>query len=123
MAWMRSGHRFPVTLCADYLDERLADINRRHLETETPWMLVKPNGMQPLFGPVFGPARQGPCWSCLAYRLQGHQEVHSFLRNHAGTDAAFVPSAAHSAVVDAVYALAAAEVAKWLVFTELAPHS
>ena len=110
-----------VTVCADYLDERLADINRRHLETETPWMLVKPNGMQPLFGPVFGPARQGPCWSCLAYRLQGHQEVHSFLRNHAGTDAAFVPSAAHPAVLDAVYALVAAEVAKWLVFTELAP--
>ena len=110
-----------VDICADYLEERLADINLKRIESGTPWMLVRPNGMQALFGPVFRPAQQGPCWACLAYRLQGHQEVHNFLRNHAGSGGAFVPSAAQPAVMDAVCALAAAEIAKWLVFEEGAP--
>lgn len=74
-----------------------------------------------LFGPVFRPAERGPCWSCLAYRLRGHQEVHNFLRNLASDNAAFVPCAAEPAVLDAVYGLVSAEIAKWLVFGNLAP--
>ena len=110
-----------VTVCDDYLDERHADINRHHIESGTPWMLVRPKGMQPLFGPVFRPAEQGPCWACLAYRLRGHQEVHNFLRNLAGNDGAFLPCATEPAVLDAVYGLVATEIAKWLVFEEMAP--
>ena len=110
-----------VTVCDDYLDERHADINRHHIESGTPWMLVRPKGMQPLFGPVFRPVEQGPCWACLAYRLRGHQEVHNFLRNLAGNDGAFLPCATEPAVLDAVYGLVAAEIAKWLVFGEMAP--
>ena len=110
-----------VVVCADYLDERHDAVNRRHLASGTPWMLVRPKGVQPLFGPVFRPAEQGPCWACLAYRLRGHQEIHNFLRNLAGEDAAFLPSAAEPVVLDAVYGLVAAEIAKWLVFEELAP--
>ncbi len=118
-----SGDRpaLSVVVCADYLDERHAEFNRRHLASGAPWMLLRPQGVQPLFGPVFRPAEQGPCWACLAYRLSGHQEVHTFLRNLGGGDAAVVPAAAEPAVVDAVYGLAAAEVAKWLVFGDVAP--
>ena len=110
-----------VIVCDDYLDERLDAVNQRHVASGTSWMLVRPNGMQPLFGPVFRPAERGPCWSCLAYRLRGHQEVHNFLRNLAGDNAAFVPCAAEPAVLGAVYGLVAAEIAKWLVFGNLAP--
>ncbi len=110
-----------VVVCDDYLDERHAGRNGRHLKSGAPWMLVRPRGIQPLFGPVFRPAEQGPCWACLAYRLRGHQEVHTFLRNLGGDDAAVLPRAAEPAVVDAVYGLVAAEVAKWLVFGDLAP--
>ena len=110
-----------VIVCDDYLDERLDAVNQRHIASGTPWMLVRPKGMQPLFGPVFRPAERGPCWSCLAYRLRGHQEVHNFLRNLAGDNAAFVPCAAEPAVLGAVYGLVAAEIAKWLVFGNLAP--
>ena len=110
-----------VAVCADFLEERHADTNRRHLASGVPWMLVRPKGMRPLFGPVFRPAERGPCWSCLAYRLRSHQEVHNFLRNLAGEDAAFRPGAAEPAVLDALYGLVAAEIAKWLVLTERAP--
>ncbi len=110
-----------AVVCDDYLDERHGALNRQRIASGGPWTLVRPNGLQPLFGPVFRPAEQGPCWACLAYRLRGHQEIHNFLRNLAGDDAAFTPGAAEPAVVDAIYGLAAAEIAKWLVLEEMAP--
>ena len=110
-----------VFVCADYLEKRHAAINQRHLASGVPWMLIRPAGVKPLFGPVFRPAEQGACWACLAYRLRSHQEVHNLLRNLAGDDAAFLPCAAEPAIQDAVYGLVAAEIAKWLVFDELAP--
>ena len=110
-----------VVVCADYLDARHADVNQRHLDSGAPWMLVRPKGVQPLFGPVFRPAEQGPCWACLAYRLRGHQEIHNFLRNVAGDEGAFLPCAADPVVLDSVYGLVAVEIAKWLVLEELAP--
>ena len=110
-----------VVVCADYLEEAHHAVNRRHIASGAPWMLVRPRGMRPLFGPVFRPAERGPCWACLAYRLRGHQEVHDFLRGVAGDDAAFLPRAAEPALVDAVYGLVAAEIAKWLVLPDMAP--
>ena len=113
-----------IVVCDDFLHQRHAEVNRRHLASGTPWMLVRPKGLQPLFGPVFRPAGQGPqgpCWACLAYRLRGHKEVHNFLRNVAGEDAAFLPCAAEPVVLDAVHGLVAAEIAKWLVLQEAAP--
>ena len=104
-----------VLVCADYLDERHDAVNRRHIASGTPWMLVRPRGMQALFGPVFAGGGGGACWACLAYRLRGHQEVHDFLRSSAGEDAAFRPFAAEPETLDAVYGLVAAEIAKWLV--------
>ena len=110
-----------VFVCDDYLDERYDAVNRRHIESGTPWMLVRPNGVQPLFGPVFRSAEGGACWACLGHRLRGHQEVHSFLRNVGGPASAVQPSAAEPAVLEAVCGLAAAEIAKWLVLEDMAP--
>lgn len=110
-----------VTVCDDYLGEQHFETNRHHLTSGESWMLVRPKGIQPLFGPVFRPAEQGPCWACLAYRMRGHQEVHNFLRNYGGDGAAFLPFAAEPAVLDSVYGFVAAEIAKWLVLEEMAP--
>ena len=110
-----------VTVCDDYLEARLAELNRRRLESEAPWMLVRPHGIEALFGPVFRPDSEGPCWACLAYRLRSHQEVHNFLRNFAGEEGAFKPFAAEPAVLEALCGLIAAEIAKWLVLGEAAP--
>ena len=110
-----------VVVCADYLDERHDAINRRHLDSGKPWILVRPNGVQPLFGPVFRATAGDACWACLAYRLRGHQEVHNFLRNLGGESAAVLPRAAEPAVLDAVCGLAAVEIARWLVLEDMAP--
>ena len=113
-----------IVVCDDYLAESLADVNRRYLESQAPWALVMPTGMRPLFGPIFRPAERGPCWTCLAYRLRGHQEVHNFLRNVGGADAAFARSVAEPGVLETIYGLVAMEIAKWLVLGEAAPiHS
>ena len=109
-----------VVLCDDYLDAHLAGSNRRQLETAAPWTLVRPRGMEALFGPVFPAGGEGPCWDCLAYRLRNHQEVHSFLRNIAGEEAAFKPFATQPGVAHALYGLIAAEIVKWLVLDEAA---
>ncbi len=110
-----------AVVCADYLEERHEAVNRRHLQSGTPWILVRPGGMQPLFGPVFRPAGGGPCWACLAYRLRAHQEVHNFVRNFGGESSAVRPRAMEPALAEAACGLAAVEIAKWLVFGELAP--
>ena len=115
------GPRLTVIVCEDYLAARLAEVNRRQLDAGAPWTLVRPLGMQALFGPIFRADRQGPCWNCLAYRLRGHQEVHDFLRNNAGEEAAFKPFATQPAVLEALYGLIAAEIVKWLVLDEAAP--
>ena len=109
-----------VILCEDYLADGFAAVNQRHLETGSAWMLVRPRGVEPLFGPIFR-GDEGPCWECLSYRLRNHQEVHTFLRNFAGKDAAFKPFAAEPVVLEALYRLIAAEIVKWLVLDELAP--
>ena len=108
-----------IYVCADYLESRFSEINRKHLESGIPWMMIKPKGILPLFGPIFQPGGRGPCWACLAYRLQGHQEVHNFLRNLTGDQSIFLPRAAQPAVLDAIIGIAAVEVAKWRVFNDL----
>ena len=113
--------KFTVIVCDDYLEEGLAEVNRRQLELGAPWMLVRPRGIEPLFGPVFRSDEAGPCWACLSYRLRSHQEVHNFLRNLAGEQAAFKPFAVDPTVLEALYGLIAAEAVKWLVLDEAAP--
>ena len=110
-----------VIMCDDYLEERLADVNRRRLEAGAPWMPVRPRGVEPLFGPVFRGDREGPCWTCLTSRLRNHQEVHGFLRHVAGEDGAFKAFAAEPAVLEALYGLIAGEIVKWLVLDAAAP--
>ena len=113
--------RLTVYHCDDYLESRFANLNRSQLEAGAPWILVRPRGMEALFGPVFRSDRQGPCWDCLADRLRNHKEVHNFLRHHAGEEAAFRPFASETAVLEAIYGLIAAEIVKWVVLDDAAP--
>ena len=115
------GPGLTVVVCDDYLEARLEETNRRRLESRAPWTLVRPRGMEALFGPIFRADKQGPCWDCLACRLRGHKEVHGFLRNIAGEEGAFKPFAAQPGVLEALYGLIAAEIVKWLVLEEAAP--
>ena len=65
-------------LVSDYLEGRLAELNRQHLSDRTPWLLVQPSGIFPLVGPVFSPG-QSACWTCLADRMNRNREVKALL--------------------------------------------
>ncbi len=107
-----------IYVCTDYLEDHHIEVNRKHLKSGVPWMLVKPQGILPLFGPVFRPGADRPCWACLTYRLQGHQEVHNFLRNVTGDQSVFLSRAVQPVISNAIIGLAAAEIARWRVFEE-----
>ena len=67
-----------VTLVNDYLERRLAELNRQRVSDRTPWLLVQPSGAFPLVGPVFSPGN-GACWTCLFDRMIRNREVKGFL--------------------------------------------
>ncbi len=109
-----------IYICEDYLDEHIQQINQRHLHSDTAWVLVRPQGLHPMFGPIFHPANESPCWHCLAHRLHSNNEVHSFLRNRGGETAAFRPRAVEPVALESFYGIIALEVTKWLVLGESA---
>ena len=67
-----------VAVVNDYLEPRLAELNKKRLSDKTPWLLVQPSGVFPLVGPVFTPGESG-CWACLADRMTRNREVKSLL--------------------------------------------
>jgi oxazoline/thiazoline synthase len=67
-----------VTLVNDYLERRLGELNRKHVDDKTPWLLVQPSGAFPLVGPVFRPG-ESACWTCLADRMLRNREIKGFL--------------------------------------------
>ncbi|HEX4705123.1 MAG TPA: TOMM precursor leader peptide-binding protein, partial [Pseudonocardiaceae bacterium] len=99
-----------VVLCTDYLDPRLADIDRQHRSAGRPWLLAKPVGTQPWLGPVFQPDLG--CWHCLADRLRRHRPVDTILaRSGVPTTR---PVAAIAPLTVAAGGLIALEATKWL---------
>jgi oxazoline/thiazoline synthase len=99
-----------VTLVNDYLEGRLAELNRRHLADRTSWVLVQPSGIFPLVGPVFSPG-QSACWACLAERMQRNREIKAFLDRRQGRRVAASPLA-RNVFGQSPIQLAAVEIAK-----------
>ncbi len=99
-----------VILVNDYLEARLAELNRQHLLDGAPWALAQPSGIFPLVGPVFRPG-QGACWMCLAERMKRNREVKSLLDRREARCVAVSPLA-HETVGQSAVQLAAVEVAR-----------
>lgn len=98
----------------DYLKPELAEANRRALQTGSPWLLVKPAGRVPWFGPLFVPGKTG-CWACLAQRLRANREVERFVQEQRRLEGPLVAArAALPATLQAAAGLAATEVSRWL---------
>lgn len=110
-----------VTVCDDYLARDFEETNQINIDREVPWMLVRPRGVEVLFGPIFNAEKSGPCWMCLTNRLHHHQEVHSFLRHSLGEERAFKAFATEPIVNRSIISFVASEIVKWLVLRELAP--
>ncbi|MGY0019276.1 TOMM precursor leader peptide-binding protein [Streptomyces sp. YJ-C3] len=103
-----------LVLCDDYLSPELERVDAEHRAAGRPWLLTRLCGYEPWIGPFFRPD-EGPCWSCLAARLEQHRGYEGSLQQALGLDrplgrpiaslSAGRVMAAHSAVLEA---------AKWL---------
>ena len=120
---MKRSADLTVTLVSDYLEGRLAELNRQHLSDRTPWLLVQPSGIFPLVGPVFSPGKSA-CWTCLADRMKRNREVKALLDRGQARCVAVSPLARHTFGQSAIQ-LAAVEIAKAIATdfrTELRDH-
>ena len=112
-----------VALVNDYLEARLAELNRKHLSDHTPWLLVQPSGIFPLVGPVFRPG-ESACWACLADRMKRNREVKALLDRKQARRVATSPLA-RDPLGQSATQLAAIEIAKAIATdfrTELRDH-
>jgi len=99
-----------VTLVSDYLEHRLAELNRQHVSDRSRWLLVQPSGAFPLVGPVFSPG-ESACWTCLFDRMIRNREVKGFLDRGPARALAISPLVRNSIGQSAIQ-LAALEIAK-----------
>jgi bacteriocin biosynthesis cyclodehydratase domain-containing protein len=99
----------------DYLDPRLEQINRACLESQTPWLLFKPDGVNIWVGPLFVPSRT-PCWSCLAVRLRDNREVESYVRTRDGRTGPLPTTRARLwPTRQQAYSMAVTQLVRWIV--------
>src|SRR5450631_4866455 len=120
---VKSSPDLTVTLVNDYLERRLAELNRQRVSDHTPWLLVQPSGAFPLVGPVFGQGN-GACWTCLFDRMIRNREVKGFLDRGPARRVA-VSSLARNTLGQGGIQFAALEVAKAIATgfrTELNDH-
>ncbi|HEV3263780.1 MAG TPA: TOMM precursor leader peptide-binding protein [Gemmataceae bacterium] len=104
-----------VVLTDDYLRSGLEACNREALRTGRPWLLIKPVGAQLWVGPLFRAGQTG-CWECLAQRQRANREVEGYLQEKNGrAEPLPVPRASTPATQQIAWALAATEIAQWLV--------
>jgi ribosomal protein S12 methylthiotransferase accessory factor len=104
-----------VVLTDDYLQPELEQINQKALQTQQPWLLVKPISAVLWLGPIFHPSETG-CWQCLAQRLHGNREVEaSVLRQKGETGCLPLAFAGLPSTVQTAISLTTTEIAKWLV--------
>ena len=112
-----------VVLVGDYLDARLAELNRKNLLDRTLWLLVQPSGIFPLVGPLLRPGK-GACWVCLAARMARNREIKAMLDRKGARQVAASPLALRP-VGQSGTALAAVEIAKAIATdfrTDLSDH-
>lgn len=105
---------FHIVLVDDYLQDELAVINQKMLESQKSWLLVKSNGLVPWIGPIFDPAESG-CWDCLAQRLNANRQLESFIQRQLNQDEPLSTAMARfPATSRMLFELAAAEVIRYL---------
>jgi bacteriocin biosynthesis cyclodehydratase domain-containing protein len=112
-----------VTLVNDYLERRLAELNRQRVSDRSRWLLVQPSGAFPLVGPVFSPG-ESACWTCLFDRMIRNREIKGFLDRGPARPVAASPLV-RNAVGQSAIQFAALEVAKAIATgfrTELNDH-
>jgi ribosomal protein S12 methylthiotransferase accessory factor len=97
----------------DYLRDGLGMLNQQALQTQRPWMLLKPVGRTIWLGPIFQPGSTG-CWECLAHRLRHNRRLELGLPTRtAQAPIPAIPGALPSTTALAVH-MAATALATWV---------
>jgi oxazoline/thiazoline synthase len=99
-----------VTLANDYLERRLAELNRQRVSDNASWLLVQPSGIYPLVGPVFKPT-ESACWNCLFDRMVRNREIKGFL-DRGGAQRVATSPLVRNTVGQGAIQFAAVEIAK-----------
>src|SRR6185312_5766465 len=99
-----------VTLVNDYLEQRLAQLNKQRVADKSAWLLVQPSGVFPLVGPVFNPP-ENACWTCLFDRMIRNREIKGFLERAPARPVALSPLVRQTIGQSAIH-FAAVEIAK-----------
>lgn len=106
---------FEVILTDDYLRKDLEAFNQKALQSQRPWLLVKPVGTLIWIGPLFVPGKTG-CWACLAQRLRANRPVETFIQRRKNNLTLFPTSiSALPSTLQTGINLAATEIVKWIV--------
>jgi oxazoline/thiazoline synthase len=103
-----------IVLTDDYLQPNLAEFNLKSIESQIPWLLVKPFGSIVWLGPIFDP-QYTACWQCLASRLQDNRPIASFMQRSDGSTAPIAPQELFPATLQTALGMATTEVLKWIV--------
>ncbi len=107
-----------VVLTDDYLHPNLDEFNQKSLQSQVPWMLVKPVGTMIWLGPIFD-SQQTACWQCLARRLQDNRAVEGFVQRANNQSVAPIsPQGFLGSTLQTALGMAATEVFKWIVLGE-----
>jgi ribosomal protein S12 methylthiotransferase accessory factor len=72
-----------VVLVDDYLDPRLSELNRQRVRNDAAWVLARLTGASLWLGPHFTPG-EGPCWACMAERVEGNRQLDRYLSKRNG---------------------------------------
>ncbi len=79
LGWLKPiehDHAVNLVIVDDYLDPRLAAINRHYRQAGEPWLLLKLTGEQAMVGPYFtgekGGEKNQACWQCLHHRMRAN---------------------------------------------------
>ncbi|MGK7899009.1 MAG: TOMM precursor leader peptide-binding protein, partial [Xenococcus sp. (in: cyanobacteria)] len=102
-----------VVLTDDYLNPDLDQFNQKSLQSQIPWLLVKPVGTMIWLGPLFN-GSQTACWQCLASRLQENRPLESFIQRK-NQRSVTAPQGLISATWQTALGMAATEIFKWIV--------
>ena len=105
---------FTIVLTDDYLRGELDAFNQFALESQHPWMPVKPTGTIPWLGPIFHPGKTA-CWECLAQRLRGNRPVERYIQKERNQNTTLTPPLTLLASTgQTALGMAATEVLKWI---------
>ncbi|BAY84767.1 hypothetical protein NIES267_42640 [Calothrix parasitica NIES-267] len=104
-----------VVLTDDYLNPELLEFNQQTLESQSPWMLVKPLGTIIWIGPLFYPHTTA-CWECLAKRLRDNRPIEGFIQRKKEIAIPLAPPLGFLAsTVQTALGMVATEVFKWII--------